>query len=351
MALAGRPVRHLQQQPRPEPAVRGHQAQARRGGALDRRRAGGKPAGGGRSRAGSRPGAGNAPQTATAEEAAKLGAAYAQAVEAIKAQQWDTAEAALKEVLAKVPNQTVVHFNLGHVYRQKRDFASAEAEFKKVIELEPAKPDAYVALAALYEAEAKGPGGRRAAAEERRGVRREREVPGRARCDGHEPGHGEGGRGGVLEGRGARPLERRDPVLPGQPCAQPQRGAGRRSATSRSTSARRRRARPTCRSPRTCSRPCRRSRPRPRSSPAGWPRVSPRQAQHPRVGVVGLPRVPEAGRARDRRERAPGQRAREGPAGQRVPGRSRLGVDQRVGRWRQTSACGRRPGGSTPRPS
>jgi cytochrome c-type biogenesis protein CcmH/NrfG len=120
---------------------------------------GGEPAApaGGAQQGGQQAGAGNAPQTATAEEAAKLGAAYAQAVEAIKAQQWDTAEAALKEVLAKVPNQTVVHFNLGHVYRQKRDFASAEAEFKKVIELEPAKPDAYVALAALYEAEAKGP--------------------------------------------------------------------------------------------------------------------------------------------------------------------------------------------------
>ena len=106
---------------------------------------GGAPAGGA---------AGSA--TATAEEAAKLGAAYAQAVEAIKTSQWDAAEAALKEVLAKIPDQSVVHFNLGHVYRQKKDYPAAEAEFRKVTELEPTKPDAFVAMAALYEAQGRG---------------------------------------------------------------------------------------------------------------------------------------------------------------------------------------------------
>jgi Flp pilus assembly protein TadD len=121
---------------------------------------GGEPAGG----AGESPGAPGAPgaegaagaATATAEEAAKLGAAYAQAVEAIKASQWDVAETALKDVLAKIPDQPVVHFNLGHVYRQKKDWPAAEAEFKKVTELEPAKSDAFVAMAALYEAQGKG---------------------------------------------------------------------------------------------------------------------------------------------------------------------------------------------------
>jgi Flp pilus assembly protein TadD len=102
------------------------------------------------------PAAGSGAATATAEEAAKLGAAYAKAVEAIKASQWDVAEVALKDVLAKIPNQPVVIFNLGHVYRQKKDYASAEAQFKTVTELEPAKPDAFVALAALYELQGKG---------------------------------------------------------------------------------------------------------------------------------------------------------------------------------------------------
>jgi cytochrome c-type biogenesis protein CcmH/NrfG len=118
---------------------------------------GGSPAGGQAAAPGApaaTPGSGAA--TATAEEAARLGAAYATAVEAIRTSQWDAAEAALKEVLAKVPNQPVVLFNLGHVYRQKQDYASAEAQFKKVIELEPTKPDAFVALAALYEAQGRG---------------------------------------------------------------------------------------------------------------------------------------------------------------------------------------------------
>jgi cytochrome c-type biogenesis protein CcmH/NrfG len=105
------------------------------------------------------PGAPNAATdaaTATAEEAAALGAAYTRAVEAIKTSQWADAETALKEVLAKIPDQPVVHFNLGHVYRQKKDYASAEAEFRKVTELEPTKPEAFVAMAALYETQGKG---------------------------------------------------------------------------------------------------------------------------------------------------------------------------------------------------
>ena len=47
-------------------------------------------------------------------------------------------------------------FNLGHVYRQKKDYPAAEAEFRKVTELEPTKPEAFIAMAALYEAEGKG---------------------------------------------------------------------------------------------------------------------------------------------------------------------------------------------------
>jgi Flp pilus assembly protein TadD len=94
---------------------------------------------------------------AASEEAAKLGATYQQAVEAIKLQQWDAAETALKEVLTKVPDQPIVLFNLGHVYRQKKDLASAEAQFKRVTELEPTKPDAYIALASLYEEQGREP--------------------------------------------------------------------------------------------------------------------------------------------------------------------------------------------------
>jgi predicted Zn-dependent protease len=118
---------------------------------------GGVPAAGGAAPAGAAPAGGaSGAATATSEEAAKLGAAYAQAAEAIKASQWDAAEASLKEVLAKIPDQPIVHFNLGHVYRQKKDYPAAEAEFKRVTELEPAKSDAFVAMAALYETQGRG---------------------------------------------------------------------------------------------------------------------------------------------------------------------------------------------------
>ena len=108
------------------------------------------------------PGAlGQAPADAEAakkasEEAAALGAVYQQAVEALKAQQWDAAETALKEVLTKVPDQPLVLFNLGHVYRQKKDLASAEAQFRRVTEIEPTKPEAFIALAEVLSEENKG---------------------------------------------------------------------------------------------------------------------------------------------------------------------------------------------------
>jgi cytochrome c-type biogenesis protein CcmH/NrfG len=91
-----------------------------------------------------------------AEKAAQLGATYQAAVDAIREQQWDAAETALKEVLEQIPGQPVVHFNLGHVYRQKGDLAAAEGEFQRAMELDPDSSDAYVALAVLYEDQGKG---------------------------------------------------------------------------------------------------------------------------------------------------------------------------------------------------
>jgi Flp pilus assembly protein TadD len=95
-------------------------------------------------------GAEAAAAAAAAEDAKKLGAAYGQAIEAIKSQSWDEAETLLKDVETKIPDQPQVHFNLGYVYRQKKDYANAESEYKKAAELSPTKPDAYVALADMY---------------------------------------------------------------------------------------------------------------------------------------------------------------------------------------------------------
>jgi predicted Zn-dependent protease len=90
------------------------------------------------------------------EEAAQLGKTYQEAMEAIKAQQWDAAEILLKQVLEKKPDEPLVHFNLAFTARQKKEYDIAEAEYKKVTELEPQKSDAFIALATLYEESGRG---------------------------------------------------------------------------------------------------------------------------------------------------------------------------------------------------
>jgi Flp pilus assembly protein TadD len=100
------------------------------------------------------PGAGGAGGQAAAppDVTAKLKETFAKAVEAGKAGQLDQAEALYKDVLAAAPNAPEVHFNLGVIYRRRKDWPSAEAEFKKAVELQPDHSGNYAALAAMYEA-------------------------------------------------------------------------------------------------------------------------------------------------------------------------------------------------------
>jgi predicted Zn-dependent protease len=90
-----------------------------------------------------------------AAEAAKLGATYAKAVEAIKVQQWEEAETLLREFLVEAPGTPQAHFNLGFIYMQTGKMTEAEAEYRKVTELETEKSDAFIALAAIYEQQGK----------------------------------------------------------------------------------------------------------------------------------------------------------------------------------------------------
>lgn len=90
------------------------------------------------------------------EEANKAGEAYTAAVEAAKAGRYDEAEAGLKSVIEKFPGVASAHFNLGYVYRMKKDWKAAEAEFDKAAELDPTKPDAYIAAAAMRELDGRG---------------------------------------------------------------------------------------------------------------------------------------------------------------------------------------------------
>jgi tetratricopeptide (TPR) repeat protein len=91
-----------------------------------------------------------------APEASKAGEAYAAAVEAAKAGRFDEAEAGLKEVVTQFPDLATAHFNLGYVYRQKKDWKAAEAEYRRVTELEPTKSDSFIALAAVRELDGRG---------------------------------------------------------------------------------------------------------------------------------------------------------------------------------------------------
>ena len=69
-----------------------------------------------------------------------------------KAGKLDEAEAAYKEVIAKAPNIPETYLNLGYIYRQKKDWTSAEASYKKALELRPGYSEAMSGLLAVYEA-------------------------------------------------------------------------------------------------------------------------------------------------------------------------------------------------------
>jgi len=69
-----------------------------------------------------------------------------------KAGKLDEAEAGYKEVLAKSPNIPEAHVNLGYIYRQKKDWVSAEAAYKKALELRPGYSEATSGLIAVYQA-------------------------------------------------------------------------------------------------------------------------------------------------------------------------------------------------------
>ena len=82
----------------------------------------------------------------------KIQETYARATEASSAGRLDESEALFKEVLEAAPDLAAARYNLGYLYTRKKDWPAAEAEFKRVIELQPERSDTYAALAAVYEA-------------------------------------------------------------------------------------------------------------------------------------------------------------------------------------------------------
>jgi tetratricopeptide (TPR) repeat protein len=89
-------------------------------------------------------------------ESSKVGEDYAKAVAAAQAGRYDEAETMLKAIVAQFPDLAPAHYNLGYVYREKKDWKAAEAEYQRVTELEPAKSDSFIALAAVRELDGRG---------------------------------------------------------------------------------------------------------------------------------------------------------------------------------------------------
>ena len=88
-------------------------------------------------------------------ESASMKDVYNKAVEATRAGNLEEAEKLYKEILDKLPNLAEIHYNLGRVYVAKKELDSAEASFRKVVELQPEKAEGFIALAALFGANGK----------------------------------------------------------------------------------------------------------------------------------------------------------------------------------------------------
>jgi len=82
-------------------------------------------------------------------------AAFDAAVAAETAGNFDEAIRQLNAVATEMGTCDLCYLKIGDVNLKKKDEAAAEAAFKKAIELAPDKPDAYGALAALYNAQKK----------------------------------------------------------------------------------------------------------------------------------------------------------------------------------------------------
>src|SRR5437867_3924136 len=82
---------------------------------------------------------------------AELQASFKAATELTQTGKYDEAIAAYNQILATHPSIPEVQYNLGYIYSQKKDWASAEAAYKKALELKPSYSEANIALARVYQ--------------------------------------------------------------------------------------------------------------------------------------------------------------------------------------------------------
>jgi Flp pilus assembly protein TadD len=86
----------------------------------------------------------------------ELRAQFTKAAELAQSGKHEEAEAIYKDLLVKNPLVPELHYNLGFIYQQRKDWTAAEAAFKKAIEIRPAYSDAQTALASVYQSSGQG---------------------------------------------------------------------------------------------------------------------------------------------------------------------------------------------------
>ena len=86
---------------------------------------------------------------------AAIKSAFEEGVTLSNAGKNDEAIAKFNEVIAQVPKCPECYSNIGANYAQKKDWAQAEASYKKAIEVDPNAADAYNGLANVYNAQKK----------------------------------------------------------------------------------------------------------------------------------------------------------------------------------------------------
>jgi tetratricopeptide (TPR) repeat protein len=92
-----------------------------------------------------------AAQAAADTGAAEIKAGFAKAIDAIHAGNLDEAETEFKAILEKHSDIPEVHYNLGYIYGQKKDYPAAIAAYQKALELRSDYSDAKIALARVYQ--------------------------------------------------------------------------------------------------------------------------------------------------------------------------------------------------------
>ncbi len=96
-----------------------------------------------------------APSSDQAAKSAALQKSFDEGVALSKAGKHDEAIAKFTETLGLAPNCQDCYYNIGYSNIQKKDYAAAEAAFKKAIELKPDYVDAWNGLANVYNTEGK----------------------------------------------------------------------------------------------------------------------------------------------------------------------------------------------------